>query len=238
MDIQAFGAKGFDFKTGTKYGNQGDEVGRCVDMTAGPVNQRNSKTPIRSQNEPSEQVRRPTRADLLSAINRTVPDVIAPRLKILFCGINPGLYTAWAGHHFARPGNRFWPALFAAGFTERLFRPDEEHLLLHLGYGITNLVGRATVAADELSREELEAGGAILREKILQYQPKCVAVLGLTAYRLAFQRPKARLGEQPEKFGAIPVWILPNPSGLNAHFTPKALANLFREFRAGLLGER
>ena len=193
---------------------------------------------IRSQSNPSKKVLRPSKADLLAAVNKTVPDVIAPRLKVLFCGINPGLYTAWAGHHFARPGNRFWPALFAAGFTQRLFRPDEERQLLALGYGITNLVARATVAADELSREELEAGGAILREKVSRYQPKCVAVLGLTAYRVAFQRPKAGLGEQPDPFGQIAVWVLPNPSGLNAHFTPQALANLFREFRVGLSSDR
>lgn len=173
----------------------------------------------------------PTRADLFAAKTRTVPDVIAPGLKILFCGINPGLYTAWAGHHFARPGNRFWPALFASGFTSRLLRPDEEHELLLLGYGITNLVSRATVAADELSREELMAGAGELRQKVIVNQPACLAILGLSAYRLAFQAPKTTLGPQPESIGKTLIWVLPNPSGLNAHFTPKALARLFGELR-------
>lgn len=174
---------------------------------------------------------RPTRAELLAAANRTVPDIVVPGLKILFCGINPGLYTAWAGHHFARPGNRFWPALFASKFTKRLLRPDEERELLASGYGITNLVPRATVAADELSREELVAGARELRRKVMAYRPECLAILGLSAYRLAFQVPKACLGPQPEKIGETIVWILPNPSGLNAHFTPKALARLFRKLR-------
>jgi TDG/mug DNA glycosylase family protein len=164
-----------------------------------------------------------------------VPDVIAPGLRVLFCGINPGLYTAWAGHHFARPGNRFWPALFASGFTRRLFRPDEERELLSLGYGITNIVARATVAADELNREELVEGACVLRRKLAQYEPKCVAILGLGAYRSAFERPKAGFGLQPNKLGKTPVWILPNPSGLNAHFTPKAFAQVFSEFRLSVL---
>jgi TDG/mug DNA glycosylase family protein len=178
---------------------------------------------------------RPTKTDLLAAINLTVPDVIAPGLRVLFCGINPGLYTAWAGHHFARPGNRFWPALFASGFTRRLFRPDEERELLSLGYGITNIVARATVAADELNREELVEGACVLRRKLAQYEPKCVAILGLGAYRSAFERPKAGFGLQPNKLGKTPVWILPNPSGLNAHFTPKAFAQVFSEFRLSVL---
>jgi len=165
-----------------------------------------------------------------------VPDVIASDLQVLFCGINPGLYTAWAGHHFARPGNRFWPALFASGFTERLLRPEEERELLSLGYGITNLVARATVAADELSREELVVGAGVLRRKLAEYEPKFVAILGLSAYRLAFERPKARLGLQAEKLGRTRIWILPNPSGLNAHFTPKAFAQVFREFRLSASG--
>jgi TDG/mug DNA glycosylase family protein len=183
------------------------------------------------KNEAPKVVRRPTRADLLAAVHRTVPDVIAAGLKVLFCGINPGLYTAWAGHHFARPGNRFWPALFASGFTNRLLRPEEERELLSSGYGITNLVERATVAADELSREELVAGAETLRRKVAGYRPKCLAILGLSAYRLAFERPKTCLGLQPEKLAGTPVWILPNPSGLNAHFTPRAFAEVFRELR-------
>jgi TDG/mug DNA glycosylase family protein len=195
-----------------------------------------SESPLTVQNDRPKVVHRPTRADLLAATNRTVPDVIAPGLKVLFCGINPGLYTAWAGHHFARPGNRFWRALFASGFTNRLLRPDEERDLLASGHGITNLVSRASVAADELSREELVAGSETLRKKVADYRPKCVAILGLSAYRLAFERPKASFGLQPEKLGRTPVWILPNPSGLNAHFTPRAFAEVFREFRESACG--
>jgi len=176
---------------------------------------------------------RPSKSDLLAASNRIVPDVIAHGLKVLFCGINPGLYTAWAGHHFARPGNRFWPALFASGFTDRLLLPEEERELLALGYGITNIVPRATLAADELARDELLAGAKELRQKVHAYRPEYLAVLGLTAYRVGFACPKATLGVQAEPIGQTIVWVLPNPSGLNAHFTPKALAELFREFRLG-----
>lgn len=177
---------------------------------------------------------RPTRSELLAAVNKTVPDVIAPRLEILFCGINPGLYSGWAGHHFARPGNRFWPALFAAGFTDRLLRPDEEYELLERGYGITNLVERATLAADELSRAELRAGGVVLLRKVKRDRPRTVAILGVSAYRLAFDSPKAEVGPQPGRLGSADVWVLPNPSGLNAHFTPKVLAKVFRQFRAAV----
>jgi TDG/mug DNA glycosylase family protein len=167
-------------------------------------------------------------------MGKSLPDVIAPGLKVLFCGINPGLYTAWAGHHFARPGNRFWPALFASGFTDRLLRPEEEHELLKIGYGITNLVARATVAADELSREEFVEGGRIFTRKVRKYRPRAVTVLGVGAYRMAFNRPAANVGLQPEKIEGALIWLLPSPSGLNAHFTPKALALLFREFRLSL----
>jgi TDG/mug DNA glycosylase family protein len=176
-------------------------------------------------------VRKPSEADLLKSHNRRVPDIISPGLRILFCGINPGLYSAWAGHHFARPGNRFWPALFASGFTDRLMRPDEESELLALGYGITNLVDRATLGSAELSREELRAGGRSFVRKVRRYGPMAVAVLGVSAYRVAFASPEAKVGEQPEKIGNSRVWVLPNPSGLNAHFTPKVLARVFRQFR-------
>jgi len=175
--------------------------------------------------------RGPTREELLAARGRTVPDVIAPDLHVLFCGINPGLYTAWAGHHFARPGNRFWPALHMAGYTPRLFAPHEEQLLLPLGYGITNLARRATATAAELTPKELVAGGRRLRQVVARERPHSLAVLGLTAYRLAFQAPRARLGEQPA-WGSTAVWVLPNPSGLNAHFQLPELAKLFREVRA------
>jgi len=174
---------------------------------------------------------KPTRADLLAAAHNVVPDVIAPRLEVLFCGINPGLYSAWAKHHFARPGNRFWPALQAAGFTPRLLHPSEERELLRLGYGITNLVERATIGSADLSRAELEAGGKVFETKVREWRPKGIAILGVSAYRVAFQRPRARVGLQREKIGGAWVWVLPNPSGLNAHFTPQALAKVFRQCR-------
>ena len=176
-------------------------------------------------------MKKPTRADLLAAADRTVPDVIAPGLKVLFCGINPGLYSAWSGHHFARPGNRFWPALHAGGFTPRLLRPSEERDLLALGYGITNVVRRASAAADELSVEELIAGGRALRARVRRHRPRFLAVLGVGAYRTAFARPKAVLGLQPEPIGETKVWVLPNPSGLNAHYRAADLAKLFGRLR-------
>jgi TDG/mug DNA glycosylase family protein len=155
--------------------------------------------------------------------------MIAPNLKVLFVGINPGLYTAAIGHHFGRPGNRFWPALFAGGFTERLLFPWERQLLLDAGYGITNLVRRATARADELNAEELRAGAKALVKKIRRYQPRFVAIVGITSYRIAFDRPLATLGRQDEKIADASIWVLPNPSGLNAHYQPAALAKLFRE---------
>ena len=160
--------------------------------------------------------------------------MIAPGLNVLFCGINPGLYSAWTRHHFARPGNRFWPALFASGFTQRLLRPDEEQELLSYGYGVTNIVRRPTLAADELTRGELLAGARRLRQKVALYRPLSLAVLGLSAYRVAFERPKAGLGLQRESIHETLIWVLPNPSGLNAHFTPKALADLFSQFRLAI----
>ncbi|MGO8677065.1 MAG: G/U mismatch-specific DNA glycosylase [Limisphaerales bacterium] len=174
---------------------------------------------------------KPSRTDLLAAADRTVPDVVAMGLQILFCGINPGLYSAFAGHHFARPGNRFWPALFASGLTDRLLRPDEERELLRLGCGITNLVARASAAADELSREELVAGARALERKVRKCRPRTVAILGIGAYRQAFGRPAATIGPQPAEMAGASIWVLPNPSGLNAHFTPKSIAEVFRELR-------
>jgi len=174
---------------------------------------------------------KPSRTDLLAAAGRTVPDVVAPGLRILFCGINPGLYSAFAGHHFARPGNRFWPALFASGFTDRLLRPDEERELRGLGCGITNLVARASAAADELTPEELAAGARNLQEKLKKCRPRVVAILGIGAYRQAFGRPAALIGPQPGSMEGASVWVLPNPSGLNAHFTPKSIAAILRRPR-------
>jgi len=179
---------------------------------------------------------RPTRAELLAAADRRVRDVVAPGLHVLFCGINPGLYTAWSGFHFAGPGNRFWPTLHAAGFTERRLAPSELRRLPEYGLGVTNVVPRATATAAELAPEEYVAGGRALRRKVLMHEPRILAVLGMGAYRTAFAQPKATLGEQPERIGATRVWVLPNPSGLNANYGRDALAALFRELReaAGL----
>jgi len=177
---------------------------------------------------------RPTKAEIQAAAGRTVTDVIAPDLRVLLCGINPGLYSGATGHHFARPGNRFWPTLYAAGFTPRLLRPDEEQELLAYGYGITNLVERATASAAELSAAELAAGGARLRAKVERYRPRVLAILGISAYRLAFNQPRAALGKQPERIGATQIYVLPNPSGLNAHYRPADLARVFAEFRQSL----
>jgi TDG/mug DNA glycosylase family protein len=177
---------------------------------------------------------RPTKDDLLRAKGKTVPDVISPELRILFCGINPGLYSAAVGHHFARPGNRFWPALFSSGFTHWLLSPFEEHDLLDLGYGITNLVNRATASAAELSADEFTKGSKNLRAKVRRYRPKCLAVLGIGAYRTAFGCRDAELGLQQEGIEDSVVWVLPNPSGLNAHYRPDDLARLFRELRIAI----
>ena len=160
-----------------------------------------------------------------------MPDVIAPNLRVLFCGINPGLYTAAVGHHFARPGNRFWPALHAGGFTDRVLSPFAERELLKSGYGITNVVSRTTASADQLTRAEIIAGGEQLRAKVLRYQPRVLAVLGVGAYRTAFNRPKATVGRQAETIGETVLWVLPNPSGLNANYQAPELARLFRDLK-------
>ncbi len=175
--------------------------------------------------------RKPSKAELEAAYGKTLPDVIAYDLRVLFCGINPGLYTAAVGHHFARPGNRFWSALHAAGFTDRLLAPSEEQELLARGYGITNLVARATTAADELTTEEYLEGGRILEAKVRRYRPRIVAVVGLGAYRKAFGRPKAVIGPQTDTIGDTRIWVLPNPSGLNANYKPQDFARLFTELR-------
>ncbi|MCE9560464.1 MAG: G/U mismatch-specific DNA glycosylase [Planctomycetes bacterium] len=177
---------------------------------------------------------RPTRAELLAAKNKTVPDIIAPGLSVLFCGINPGLYTAAIGHHFGRPGNRFWPTLHSAGFTTRLLDPSEEGELLPLGFGITNVVARATAAADELTEKEIVAGGRVLRKKVTKFAPRFLAVLGIGAYRTAFGQPKAKPGLQAELIGETRVWVLPNPSGLNAHYQPRDLVRVFKELKDSL----
>ena len=172
---------------------------------------------------------RPTKAELDAAYGRRIRDVIGPGLRVVFCGINPGLYSGAVGHHFARPGNRFWPALHLSGFTPRLLTPFEERELLGLGLGITNLVNRTTARADELSREELVAGGRSLRRKLARHRPRFIAFLGLGAYRTAFDRPAAGVGPQAEAIAHTRVWLLPNPSGLNAHYQLPDLAAVFAE---------
>lgn len=175
--------------------------------------------------------RRPTPEEIQAAAGTTLPDVIAPGLRVLFCGINPSLYSAAVGHHFARPGNRFWKTLHAAGFTDRLLSPFEDRDLLAAGMGVTNVVDRATAAASELSAAELEEGGRRLARKVERYRPVWLAVLGIGAYRTAFARPKAVLGRQEETVGGAAVWVLPNPSGLNASYQLDALTAAYRELR-------
>ena len=174
---------------------------------------------------------RPTSADLETARDRLLPDLLGPGLRVVFCGINPGLWSAATGHHFARPGNRFWPALHASGFTPRQLHPSEQEALLPLGLGLTNVVPRASARADELSRAELVEGGRALRAKILEHRPRWLAVLGVTAYRSAFCHRTAQVGPQEETIAQTRVWVLPNPSGLNAHWTPTALAGELARLR-------
>ena len=179
----------------------------------------------------SVRIWKPTNAQLLAAYGKRVPDVIAPRLKVLFVGINPGLYSGAVSHHFARPGNRFWPVLHKAGFTDRQLSPFEERELLKHGYGITNIVNQSTAAASELSRAVLEKGGRALKAKVRRYRPRVVAVLGLEAFRIAFGQPRACFGPQEERIGPSQLWVLPNPSGLNASYQLPALSRLFRKVR-------
>ena len=174
---------------------------------------------------------RPTPAELDAARDATIPDVLADGLRVVFAGINPGLYSAATGHHFARPGNRFWPALHRSGFTPRQFRPDEQDQLLALGLGITNVAPRATARAAELSPAELREGALVLQDKMARFRPQWLAVLGVTVYRTAFGHPGAIVGPQAASLGPTRVWVLPNPSGLNAHWTPAALAGEFARLR-------
>ena len=180
--------------------------------------------------------RRPTAAEIAAAAGATVPDLAAPGLRVLFCGINPSLYSAAMRCHFARPGNRFWKALHLGGLTPRQLAPWEGEALLGLGCGITNLVDRATARAEELSAEEIRAGVEPLRAKVARLAPAAVAFLGIGAYRVAFAPADARLGEQPEPFGGARTWVLPNPSGLNAHYQLDALAARFAELRRAISG--
>jgi len=181
------------------------------------------KTPLPTRN--------PTPAQLLAANDKTIPDIIARNLQVLFCGINPGLWSGATGHHFARPGNRFWPALHAGGFTPRVLKPFEETELLDYGCGITSFVNRATATAAELSDAELIEGALRLQKTVRKYRPAMLAILGIGAYRTGFGRKNAALGLQAQTIGETRIWVLPNPSGLNAHQTPASLAKLFAELR-------
>ncbi|MDL4774837.1 G/U mismatch-specific DNA glycosylase [Actinomadura xylanilytica] len=177
---------------------------------------------------------KPTKADLEAARDRVIPDVLPPDgepLRVLFCGINPGLYSGATGHHFARPGNRFWPALHRSGFTGRLLAPAEQDLLAASGLGITNLAHRTTARADELTAAELRAGGERLGALVERRRPAYLAIAGVTAYRTAFGRPAARIGPQGEPAGPARLWVLPNPSGLNASWTIDRLAAEFVRLR-------
>jgi double-stranded uracil-DNA glycosylase len=178
----------------------------------------------------------PSPADLVAAQGRTIADVIIPRLDVVFCGINPGLWSAATGHHFARPGNRFWPALYQAGFTPRQLRADEQDELLRYRLGITNLVERGTARADELTAAELVAGGERLSAKLRRYEPAWLAVLGVTAYRTAFGSRCAKVGRQPDRIGLTRVWVLPNPSGLNASYQLDRLVLEFALLRQAVEG--
>jgi TDG/mug DNA glycosylase family protein len=174
---------------------------------------------------------KPTREQLAAAQDKVISDLIAPNLKVLFIGINPGLYSGATGHHFARPGNRFWPALHLGGFTPRLLSPFEESELLKFGCGITNVVRRTTATAAELRPEEYVEGGKRLEKMIRKHKPVVAAFLGVGAYRTAFDQPKAAIGRQETRIGESIVWVLPNPSGLNAHYQVGELAKLFRALR-------
>jgi double-stranded uracil-DNA glycosylase len=175
---------------------------------------------------------RPTKEQIRAAADRPVDDVIGSGLAVLFCGINPGLYSGAVGHHFARPGNRFWRALDGSGFTDRLLSPFEEAELLGFSLGITNLVNRATATAVGVGAEELVRGLGGLRRKAGRFEPRYIAVLGLTAYRTAFACPQASIGPQEGRLGPSRMWLLPNPSGLNAHYQMPALIEAFGELRA------
>lgn len=174
---------------------------------------------------------KPTKEDLRDATNRTMEDLIDYNLKVLFCGINPGIWSGATGFHFAKPGNRFWKALHLGGFSKRLLHPSEEHELLENGYGITSFCKRTTATAAELSAQEIVEGGKLLVKKIEKFKPRFLTVLGIGAYRTAFNQPKAKLGLQDKTIGDTHIWLLPNPSGLNAHYQLNDLAKLFSELK-------
>lgn len=177
---------------------------------------------------------KPTKQQLAAARGKRIPDVIGEGLNVLFVGINPSLYSAAVGRHFARPGNRFWPALHRGGFTPRQLSPFEDQLLLDYGLGLTNLVARATAKADELSDDELHRGGARLRSKLRRWKPACVAFVGISAYRTALSQKQAKVGIQDSGLCGCNVWVLPNPSGLNAHYQLDDFGKLFARMRKSL----
>jgi TDG/mug DNA glycosylase family protein len=181
---------------------------------------------------------RPTKAELAGAVGQTIPDVIGPSLRVLFSGINPGLYSGATGHHFARPGNRFWRTIHAAGFTDELLTPNRQQDLLRAGIGITNLVARTTTSAAELTADELRAGGLRLAELAARIRPRAVAVLGIEAFRIAFDAPRAVPGRHGTSIGPSTAWALPNPSGLNASYQMPALVRLYADLREWLDNER
>jgi TDG/mug DNA glycosylase family protein len=180
--------------------------------------------------------RRPTDAELQAAYGREIPDLVGPGLRLLLVGINPSLWSGWSGHHFGRPSNRLWPTLHESGLTPRRLGPEDGAVLLAAGIGITNLVARATARADQLSADEIRAGLPRLRRLVAEWRPEVVAVLGVTAYRLAFARPSAKVGPQPELLEGARVWVLPNPSGLNAHYQQADLTAEYARLRADLDG--
>ena len=164
-----------------------------------------------------------------------LPDILAPNLRVVFCGINPGLYSAAVGHHFAHPSNRFWRVLHQSGFTPHRLDPSQDNTLPQFGLGLTNIVERPSPSASELSSSELTQGRIELLQKIELFRPQCLAVLGLGAYRKAFKLPRSKVGEQPQRLDQTRVWLLPNPSGLNAHYSIDDLANLFRDLRRSVI---
>lgn len=192
--------------------------------------------------EPAETEKRPalSRADLAAAGRSVLPDLVRPGLAVLLCGLNPGLTSAAWGQHFSNPGNRLWPALHRSGFTPRQLTAWEEDELLALGVGITSLVARPTAQASELSAAEFRAGGGLLRERVRELRPQWLAFLGVSGFRVAFDAPGAAVGPQPERLGTTRVWVLPSPSGRNAHYPPTALAAEFTRLReaAGLPDRR
>jgi TDG/mug DNA glycosylase family protein len=176
----------------------------------------------------------PTREELAAAYDATIPDLGGPGIRILLVGINPSLWSAWSGHHFARPGNRFWRTLHLAGLTSTQLEPGDDAAVRSAGLGITNLVARATARADELSDDEVRGGVESLRELVRAWRPEVVALLGISTYRIAFAAPKATVGEQPQRLATARVWVLPNPSGLNAHYQQPALTAAYAQLVAAL----